>query len=61
LLRKGVISGTGAFAPEECIPPEPFFEEAAKREIYIRVSKKMLLGTDNWEAIKKKELVNQGK
>lgn len=61
LLRRGEISGAGAFAPEECIPPEPFFAEAAKREIYIRVSQNMLLGTDDWSSAKKKELINQGK
>lgn len=60
LLRRGEITGVGAFAPEECIPPEPFFAEATKREIYIRVSQKMLLGTDDWEATKKKELIDQG-
>lgn len=59
LLRKGVIKGSGVFAPEECIPPEPFFSEAAKREIYIRVSKKILLGTNDWEAARKKEFINQ--
>jgi saccharopine dehydrogenase-like NADP-dependent oxidoreductase len=61
LLRRGEISGAGAFAPEECIPPEPFFAEAAKREIYIRVSQNMLLGTDDWSSAKKKELIDQGK
>ena len=61
LLRRGEISGVGVFAPEECIPPEPFFTEAAKREIFIRASQNTLLGTDDWEAAKKKELIHQGK
>jgi len=61
LLRTGVISKKGALAPELCIPPVPFFEEAAKREIYIRATKTELLGTDDWNAAEKKELINQGK
>lgn len=61
LMRKGVIQGAGAFAPEEIIPPEPFFEEAAKREIYIRVSRNILLGTDDWAGAKQKEKVDQGR
>lgn len=61
LLRKGVITEKGALAPEKCIPPLPFFEEAAKREIYIRVRKEFLLGSNDWEAAKKKESVDQGR
>ena len=61
LLRKGVITAKGALAPELCIPPVPFFEEAAKREMYVRVTKKELLGSDNWDEAMKKELVNQGR
>ena len=61
LLRRGVITERGALAPEKCIPPIPFFEEAAKREIYIRAVKTELLGTDDWDAAMKKELVNQGR
>jgi saccharopine dehydrogenase-like NADP-dependent oxidoreductase len=59
LIRKGQIKGAGAFAPEECIPPIPFFEEAAKREIYIKATHKELLGSDNWSELKRKERVNQ--
>jgi saccharopine dehydrogenase-like NADP-dependent oxidoreductase len=59
MMRKGLITAKGALAPENCIPAIPFFEEAAKREIYIQATKKMLLGTDDWEAAKKKELVDQ--
>ena len=59
LMRRGVINERGALAPELCIPPEPFFEEAAKREIYIRSNKMELLGTDDWDAVEKKEKVNQ--
>jgi len=47
--------------PELCIPPEPFFREAAKREIYIRSVKTELLGTDDWDAAMKKELIDQGR
>ncbi len=61
MIRKGQISGAGVFAPEECIPPKAFFAEAAKREIYIQATKKFLLGTDDWDAVRKKELVDQGK
>lgn len=61
LLRRGLIDKKGALAPEECIPPIPFFEEAAKREMYVRSTKTELLGTDDWDAAKKKELVDQGR
>jgi len=61
MMRKGLITAKGALAPENCIPPEPFFEEAAKREIYIRATRTELLGTDDWEAAKKKELIDQGR
>lgn len=61
LMRTGVIAMKGAFGPEICIPPEPFFEEAAKREIYVQATKKVLLGTDDWESAQKKELIDQGR
>jgi len=59
LLRRGQITGKGVLAPEECIPPEPFFEEAAKREMYVRVSQKTILGADDWDTAKDKENVIQ--
>lgn len=61
LLRKGMITAKGALAPEQCIPPLPFFEEAAKREMYVRSARRELLGTDDWEAARKKEQVDQGR
>jgi saccharopine dehydrogenase-like NADP-dependent oxidoreductase len=61
MIRKGQIKGPGAFAPEECIPPEEFFAEAAKREIYIKATQRTYLGTENWEAARKKELIEQGR
>lgn len=61
LLRKGIITAKGALAPELCIPPIPFFEEAAKREMYVRVTKKELLGTEDWDGAMKKELIDQGR
>jgi saccharopine dehydrogenase-like NADP-dependent oxidoreductase len=54
LLRKGIIKGSGVSAPEICIPPEPFFEEAAKREMYVVASKRELLGGSDWEAAAEK-------
>jgi lysine 6-dehydrogenase len=59
LIRKGMIRETGVLAPEECIPPIAFFEEAAKREIYIKATHKELLGSDDWSALRRKERVNQ--
>ena len=59
LMRTGVINKKGALAPELCIPPVPFFAEAAKREMYVRSIKTELLGTDDWDAAMKKELVEQ--
>ena len=61
LMRTGVINKKGALAPEKCIPPIPFFEEAAKREIYIRATKTVLLGTKAWDEAMKKELIDQGR
>ncbi len=61
LMRTGVINKKGALAPELCVPPEPFFAEAAKREMYVRATKTELLGTNDWEAAMKKELIDQGR
>lgn len=61
MMRNGTITAKGALAPELCIPAEPFFEEAAKREIYIKATQTFLLGTDDWEAAEKKELIDQGR
>lgn len=61
LMRKGIINKKGALAPELCIPPEPFFAEAAKREMYVRATKTELLGTDDWDLAMKKELIDQGR
>lgn len=61
MIRTGQIKGVGVLAPEECIPAEEFFEEAAKREIYINVTEKALLGTDKYEEAKIKEEVEQGR
>jgi saccharopine dehydrogenase-like NADP-dependent oxidoreductase len=51
LLRKGLIKGCGVSAPENCIPPEPFFEEAAKREMYVVATKRETLGGADWKAV----------
>jgi saccharopine dehydrogenase (NAD+, L-lysine-forming) len=59
LMRTDVIKGEGVFAPEEIIPPEPFFKEAAKREIYVTATKKALLGSDDWEKMKDKGNIGQ--
>ncbi|MDR3296022.1 MAG: saccharopine dehydrogenase NADP-binding domain-containing protein [Clostridiales Family XIII bacterium] len=60
LIRRGLIQEKGVLSAEECIPPMPFFEEAAKREIYVRVTKKGMLGTDDWGAAALKERIDQG-
>jgi saccharopine dehydrogenase-like NADP-dependent oxidoreductase len=59
LIRKGAIKEPGAFAPEACIPPEAFFEEAAKREMYVTVTTRELLGSTNWEAMADKGNIEQ--
>lgn len=61
MMRQGTITAKGALAPELCIPPEAFFAEAAKREIYIKAIQTSLLGSDDWEAAQKKELIDQGR
>jgi saccharopine dehydrogenase-like NADP-dependent oxidoreductase len=59
LLRRGLIEGEGAFAPEECIPPEHFFEEAAKREMFVNVKKQWLIGSADDEAAARKKEIDQ--
>jgi len=59
MLGRGLITGKGVLPPEVCIPPEEFFREAAKREIYITATKDEVLGTDDWEAVMRKKKVNQ--
>jgi len=59
LLRRGLIEGEGAFAPVECIPPEHFFEEAAKREMYVNVKKQWLVGSADDEAAARKKEIDQ--
>lgn len=59
MIRAKKIQGTGVLAPEECIPAEAFFEEAAKREIYINITQKALLGTDKYVEAKSKENIEQ--
>ncbi|MDR2486847.1 MAG: saccharopine dehydrogenase NADP-binding domain-containing protein [Clostridiales Family XIII bacterium] len=54
LFRRGEISERGALGPECCIPPEPFFEEAAKREMYVMSTKRELLGGGDWDAAMQK-------
>lgn len=54
LIRKGIITESGAFAPEECIPPEALFEEAAKREMYVTSTMRELLGDEEWSLVEDK-------
>ncbi|MBI3952460.1 MAG: saccharopine dehydrogenase NADP-binding domain-containing protein [Candidatus Doudnabacteria bacterium] len=35
MIKSGLISEVGVFAPEFVVPPEPFFEELGKRKIWI--------------------------
>ncbi|MDP3734336.1 MAG: saccharopine dehydrogenase C-terminal domain-containing protein [Nanoarchaeota archaeon] len=35
MVKKGVITEKGSFAPEGVVPPEPFFEELRKREMVV--------------------------
>lgn len=61
LMRRGLITAKGVHGPETVIPPEVFFEEAAKREIYVTVNKKTLLGSNDWDAMERKKKINQWK
>ncbi|MGC1688307.1 MAG: saccharopine dehydrogenase C-terminal domain-containing protein, partial [Candidatus Acidiferrales bacterium] len=36
MLARGQFSGVGVQAPENVVPPEPFFEELAKRRMPVR-------------------------
>lgn len=59
LLRRGLVTLTGVHGPELAVPAEEFFKEAAKREIYVEVSKKFLVGSNDWDAVAKKKQINQ--
>lgn len=59
LLRRGLVTLTGVHGPELAVPAEEFFKEAAKREIYVTVNKKFLIGSNNWDAVEKKKKINQ--
>lgn len=59
LLRRGLVTMTGVHGPELAVPAEEFFKEAAKREIYVEVSKKFLIGSNDWEAVARKKKINQ--
>ena len=45
--------------PELAVPAEEFFKEAAKREIYVTVNKKFLVGSSDWDAVERKKKINQ--
>ncbi|MGA8268462.1 MAG: saccharopine dehydrogenase C-terminal domain-containing protein, partial [Candidatus Acidiferrales bacterium] len=36
MLGRGQFSGVGVQAPENVVPPQPFFEELAKRHMPVR-------------------------
>lgn len=38
MVALGEINGIGVFTPENCVPPEAFFSELAKREIIVRIN-----------------------
>lgn len=35
MIKTGVIEEKGSFAPEACVPPEPFFRELRKRKMLV--------------------------
>ena len=35
MIKKGIIKDKGSFAPEACVPPEPFFKELKKRQMKV--------------------------
>lgn len=59
LMRRGLVTLTGVHGPELAVPAEEFFKEAAKREIYVEVSKKFLVGSNDWDAVARKKQINQ--
>lgn len=59
LMRRGLVTLTGVHGPELAVPAEEFFKEAAKREIYVTVNKKFLVGSDDWDAVERKKKINQ--
>ncbi len=59
LLRGGLVTLTGFHGPELAVPAEEFFKEAAKREIYVTVNKKFLVGSSDWDAVERKKKINQ--
>jgi saccharopine dehydrogenase-like NADP-dependent oxidoreductase len=59
LMRRGLVTRKGVCGPELAIPADEFFKEAAKREIYVTVNKKFLVGSSDWEAVERKKKINQ--
>ena len=59
LLRRGLVTLTGVHGPELAVPAEEFFKEAAKREIYVTVNKKFLVGSSDWDAVERKKKINE--
>lgn len=51
MLYKGLITERGALAPEQCIPPIPYFKELEKREMPVYVTEKTPLSTDNFSTL----------
>lgn len=35
MVKKGLIPDNGSFAPEGVVPPQPFFEELARRQMHV--------------------------
>jgi saccharopine dehydrogenase (NAD+, L-lysine-forming) len=42
MVKKGIIKERGAFAPEEIVPPEPFFKELRKRKMVVMENGKII-------------------
>ena len=53
MLCNGTITERGAFGPECCVPPIPYFKEIAKRDMPVYCVEKTPLSSDNFDQLKR--------
>lgn len=51
MICRGEITERGALAPEQCVPPIPYFKELAKREMPVYCQEKTPLSTDTFDQL----------
>lgn len=51
MILKGEIKARGALAPEQCIPPLPYFRELEKREMPVYILEKTPLSSNDFNSL----------